>query len=103
MEESFGRKWLVNHLQKLELSISYDEVTRYKQSAVESSTTESSNRDIEDKTFFQWVTDHVDHNQVTLAGKETFQGISVISASTFQMMCGSKCDIDHTVFFIYLI
>ena len=53
MEESFGRKWLVNHLQKLELSISYDEVTRYKQSAVESSTTESSNRDIEDKTFFQ--------------------------------------------------
>lgn len=79
--------------------ISYDEVTRYEQSAVESSTTESSNRDIEDKTFFQWVKDHVDHNQVNLTGKETFQGISVFSACTFQMMCSSKCDIDLTVFF----
>lgn len=64
--------------------ISYDGVTKQKQSAVESSTTESSNRDTEDDAYVQWVA-NVDHNQVTLISKQTFHEMSVISASKFQM------------------
>ena len=60
--------------------------TGYKQSAVESSTTESANSDMEDDTFVQWVADNVNHNEVTLTGKGTFHGMGVISASTFQMI-----------------
>ena len=66
--------------------ISYDEGTRYKQYAVKNSTTKSSNPDMEDKTFVQWVADNVDHNQVTLKGKGAFHEMGVISASTFQMI-----------------
>ena len=66
--------------------ISYDEVTRYKQSALESSTIESSNRDMGDKAFGQWVADNNDHNQVSLTGKENFYRMDVISASPFHMV-----------------
>ena len=66
--------------------ISYDEGTRYKQSAVKNSTTISSNPDMEDKAFVQWVADNVDNNQVTLKGKGAFHEMGVISASTFQMI-----------------
>ena len=86
VEKSFGTKWLINHLQRLGFSISYDEVTLYKQSAFENSTTESANSDMEDDTFVQWVADNVDHNKVTLTGKGIFHGMGVISASTFQMI-----------------
>jgi len=34
----FGSKWLINELFKLGFSVSYDEVTRYKQSVIQSET-----------------------------------------------------------------
>ena len=81
VERSFGTKWLVNHLERLGFPISYDDVTQYKQPAVESSTTEFSNLHMEDKAFVQRFADNVDHNQLSVTGKGTFHGI--ISASTF--------------------
>ena len=86
VQVDFGIKWLANHLQRLGLWISYDEVTWYKQSAVRSSTTESSNPDMEDKAFVQWVADNVDHNHVTLTSKGTCHEMFLISVSPLQMV-----------------
>ena len=80
LEKSFGSKWLVNHLQRLGYSISYDEVLRYKHSAVETSRTLA--EVVDDGIFCQHVADNVDHNLVTLTGKGTFHGMGVISIST---------------------
>ena len=66
LEKSFGSKWLVNHLHRLGYSISYDEVVRYKQSAINCT---PSTPEIENGSFRQWVADNVDHNLVTLTGK----------------------------------
>ena len=41
---------------------------------------------MEDKAFVLWVADNIYHNHVTLTGKGTFHGISVILTSTFQMI-----------------
>ena len=52
MKTSFGTKWLLdNQLKRQKLWISYDEITQYKQSAVESSTTRPSNPDMKDDDF----------------------------------------------------
>ena len=64
----------------------YDEVTQYKQSVAESSTTELSNGDVQDKASVQLVAGNIDQNQVIFTGKETFHGMGVMSASTFQMI-----------------
>ena len=90
VDKSVGTKGLVNYLKRLGLLISYDEVTRYKQSALESSTIESSNRDMRDKALGQWVADNNDRNQVSLTGKENFYRMDVISASPFHMVTVAK-------------
>ena len=69
LEKTFGSKWLINHLSGLGFCISNDEVLRYKQSAIECS----------DAQFMQWVGDNVDHNIITLTGKDTFHGMGIIS------------------------
>ena len=52
MKTLFGTKWLLdNHLKRQKFWIFYDEITQYKQSAVESSTTRPSNRDMKDDDF----------------------------------------------------
>ena len=86
MEKSFGTKWLVNYLHRLGFSMCYDEVTQYRQSVAESSTTELSNGDVQDKASVQLVAGNIDQNQVIFTGKGTFHGMGVISASTFQMI-----------------
>ena len=85
LEKSFGSKWLVNHMHRLGYSVSYDEVLRYKQSAIESNVELTST--VEDgPSFCQWVADNVDHNLVTLTGKGTFHGMGVISVSSLDMI-----------------
>ena len=76
LEKSMACKWLVNHLSRLGFCISNDEVLRYKQSAIECSNAE--NRD-DTPQFMQWVADNVDHNVITLTGKNTFHGMGIIS------------------------
>ena len=36
LDHVFGSKWLINELSRLGFSVSYDEVTRYKQSVIQS-------------------------------------------------------------------
>ena len=77
LEKTFGSKWLINHLSRLGFCISKDEVLRYKESAIESSDNPARNKDSPE--FMQWVADNVDHNVITLTGKDTFHGMGIIS------------------------
>ena len=76
LEKTFGSKWLVNHLSRMGFCISNDEVLRYKESAIETS---DGNRNENKPEFVQWVADNVDHNVITLTGKDTFHGMGIIS------------------------
>ena len=67
---------MINHLHRLGLCISYDEVVRYKGSAIE----HGENTPVEkSEAFVQWVAANVDHNIVTLTGQGTFHGMGMIS------------------------
>ena len=81
MDHVFGSKWLINELSRLGFSISYDEVTRYKQSVVKNETTEDLQRECFPGSITQWVADNVDHIAV-LDGRGTFHGMGIISVST---------------------
>ena len=103
LDNEFGSKWLISRLHKLGFSISPDEVQKYKQSPVVSDGKETT-QEIEkadetekagpsevnttgeldvtnDNAFAHWSADNVDHNIITLIGKETFHGIGIISMS----------------------
>ena len=76
LESPFGSKWLINHLHRLGLCISHDEVVRYKGSAID----HGENTPVEkSEAFVQWVADNVVHNIVTLTVKGTFHGMGMIS------------------------
>lgn len=68
---------MITALSRLGLSISPDEVLRYKQSCVYDLQTQPQ-QDV-GESFVQWVGDNVDHNVMTLTGKGTFQGMGIIS------------------------
>ena len=81
LDHVLGSKWLINELLRLGYSISYNEVTRFKQNSIISSNFE----DVLPKypgSVTQWVANNVDHNICTLDGKSTFHGIGVIAVST---------------------
>ena len=84
LDKTFGSKWLVNHLSKLGLAITPDEVTRFKQSVIAHlDATQLSQIDLETLTqlFAQWIADNADHNTATLSGKGTFHGMGIICTS----------------------
>ena len=70
MDHVFGSKWLINEMSRLGFSISYDEVTRFKQSVIQSESFENLITEYFPGTFTQWVADNVDHNVATLDGQE---------------------------------
>ena len=78
----FASKWLNNELFCLGFSISYDEVTRYNQSVVQSESLENLLSEYFPGTFTQWVADNVDHNVGTLDGQGTFYGMGIIAVSS---------------------
>ena len=81
MDHVFGCKWLINELSRLGFSISYDEVTRYKQSVVKNETIEDLQPECFPGSITQWVADNVDHNIATLDGRGTFHGMGIVSVS----------------------
>ena len=81
MDHVFASKWLVNELSRLGFSLTYHELTRFKQSAVQMDES-GSTAEAYPESFTQWVGDNVDHNTVTLDGQGTFHGMGVISIST---------------------
>ena len=88
LDHMFGSKWLINELYRLGYSISYSEVTCFKQSIL---TNEELVEPLPDGGIFtQWVADTVDHNTVTLDGKGTFHGMGIISCSNYD-----ECDLRY--------
>ena len=73
-----GSRWLVDQLARLGFSISYEEVTRYKQSILQ---TEQVENIIPENQFTQWSADNADHNLSTIDGKNTFHGMGVIAST----------------------
>ncbi len=83
MDHVFGSKWLINELSHLGFSISYDEVTRYRQSVIQSETPEETLlSEYKSGTFTQWVADNVDRNTITLDSQGTFHDMGIIAIST---------------------
>ena len=82
MDHVFGSRWLVNELSWLGFSISYDEVNRYKQSAIESESLDNLLAEYLPDAFTQWVADNVDHNVASLDGIGSLQGMGIIAVST---------------------
>lgn len=78
----FGSRWLIDELNQLGFSVSYSEVTRFKQSAVIEEDASTILQSIPCGTFTQFVGDNVDHNICTLDGKRTFHGMGILAAST---------------------
>jgi hypothetical protein len=81
LDHAYGSKWLINQLAKLGFSISYNEVTRYKQSVIKSMDTSDSEIRAHPEAFTQWVADNIDHNVRTLDGKNSFHGMGIIATS----------------------
>ena len=78
-----GHRWLVGELSRLGFSITSDEVTRYKQSVLQSDGVGNEIPDFNSGAFTQWVADNVDHNIATLDGKATFHGMGIIAATSY--------------------
>ena len=72
-----------NELFKLGFSVSYDEVTRYKQSVIQSENQNNLLTEYLPGNFIQrGGADNIDHNIVTLDGQGTFHGTGIIAIST---------------------
>ena len=78
IDHAIGSKTLLTEISKLGYAISYDEVKRYKQSALMD---EDHKLDHLNDVFTQFVVDNVDHNTDTLDGKGTFNGMGIIAFS----------------------
>jgi hypothetical protein len=63
LDLKYRSKWLIQRLSKLGYSVSYDEVVRYRRSAVVSN---QSNLPVQPypQSFTQWIADNVDHNTI---------------------------------------
>jgi len=79
VDHMVGSKTLVQMLARLGLSITVDEVNKYKQSILQS--VEEDLPASSPAAFTQWSADNVDHNIVTLDGLGTFHGMGLISMS----------------------
>jgi hypothetical protein len=80
LDHVFGSSNLIRFLYRLGFSISYDEVTRFKQPVVQ-----QTSDDLPASypfSFTQYAADNIDHNVCTLDGSGTFHGMGIISMST---------------------
>ncbi|KAG1687918.1 hypothetical protein GQR58_008201 [Nymphon striatum] len=82
LDHVFGFKWLIEELSHLGFSVSYQEVTRFKQSAMATEDASQISTKFPPGTFTQYVADNVDHNLCTLDGKDTFHGMGIIQSFT---------------------
>ena len=77
LEKSFESRWLTTCLSRLGLSISVEEVLRFKQSAAVFCNENLSHTSPE--SFIQFIGDNVDHNIMTLTGHGTFHGMGMVA------------------------
>ena len=78
IDKSTGSKQLLTHLARLGFSITPEEVTRFKQSAIEDKNNDDSTPEESNNDYKQWVADNVDRNVATVTGKGTFHGMGII-------------------------
>lgn len=83
LDHEFGSKFLLQVLSRLGFSVSYDEVTRFKMSVMQSHSDAADADDhvAADVSFAQYVADNIDHNMCTIDGYNTFHGMGMIAAS----------------------
>ena len=77
LDSEFECESMINKLERLGYSITYNEITRFKQSSLQ-----VSEQDLPEsfpEGFTQWSLDNIDHNIATLDGQETFHGMGIIS------------------------
>lgn len=78
LDHMLGSKWLIQELARLGLSVSEDEVTRFRKSVVQNQIIEDLLTETFLGTFSQWVVVNVDHNVAILDGHGTFHGIGIM-------------------------
>ena len=84
VDNVFGSKWLLNEISALGFSVNSDEVLRYKQSVTENEDTSDLLREYLPGTFTQWMADNVDHNPMTLDGKDSLHAMGCVSSTIFE-------------------
>ena len=82
VDHVFGSKWSLNVLHRLGYSLSYVEVTRYKQSVVSNEDLSDFLKQISCGSVSQWSADNVDHNVRTLDGKGSLHAMGMIISTT---------------------
>ena len=82
IDKSTGCKQPITHLARLGFPVTPEEVSRYKQSAIEGMDDDESEQEELSSGYKQWVADNVDHNVATLTGKGTFHGMGIICVDT---------------------
>lgn len=76
----FASRYLIDHLNRLGFSCSYDAVKTFEQNAAREQGTEIDG--ISEGSCVQFIADNVDHNLCTLDGMGTFHGMGIIAAVT---------------------
>lgn len=76
MDSVFGSTWLVEELFRLGFSVSYDEVSQFKQSVLQRDDINNHIK-VSNNSFVQWIGDNVDHHLT-----KTFHGMGIIAAAT---------------------
>ena len=80
LDHLLGSKTLINILSRFGFCCSYDEITRFKQSVVQS-VDDVPLSACPDSSFTQFSADNVDHNICTIDGLDTFHGMGIIAMS----------------------
>ena len=81
LDHEFDSEFLLMQLSRLGFCVSYDEVTRFKCSVMQSGHADVLNCATSASAFTQFIADSVDHSVRTLDGLHTFHGMGIIAAS----------------------
>lgn len=81
LDHIYGSRWLIDDLFKLGFTVSYTEVTKYKQACSGVPIDQQIKSLCPEEIFSQFVADNTDHNVQTLDGKGTFHGMGIIAAT----------------------
>ena len=76
-----GSKSMLQELAHLGYCVSYDEVTKYKQSVTAASEPGFARGECYPSALTRWVADNADHNVRTLDGTGTFHGMGIVSVT----------------------
>ena len=82
MDHMFGSKWQLIELSRLRLSVSPDDVTRYKLPLVANENVIDIIKNAMQGSFSEWSRDNVDHNVSSLDGQEVLHGMGLVVLST---------------------